>query len=327
MRLIILIPAYNEEGTIADVLAAIPSSFPGVDQFITLVVDDGSSDHTAQIAREAGAVVICHGRNRGVGCAFTTGLSKALEMGADIMVNIDADGQFTPEEIPLLITPILKDRADFVVGDRFTNPEGKVHKPQHMSGIKFWGNKVMTRFINTLTGGHFQDVSCGFRAYSREAMLQLNLSGQFTYTQETFIDLAEKGLRIKNVPVSVTYFPGRDSRVADSLLKYAVKSGKIIFRAYRDYKPLRFFGWLGLINAVLGLLLGILMLVIYIRTGKFTPYKFVGFSGINFLSLGFLFWVVGLLADMFVKVRQTQEKILYFEKKRRYGGDEDNTTT
>ncbi len=318
MHLIVLIPAYNEAGTIAGVLDAIPQSFPGIEVVDVLVVDDGSADQTAAIAETAGAIVVSHVHNRGVGRAFTTGLEKALELGADIMVNIDADGQFSPSEIPLLIDPILAGEADFVVGDRFSDEGVKPQKPQHMSKIKFWGNKAMSRFISMLTGQRFQDVSCGFRAYSREAMLQLNLAGQFTYTQETFIDLADKGLTIKNVPVAVKYFPDRESRVADNLLKYFVRTSKIIFRAYRDYKPLRFFGWLGLVSFVLGIIFGVVMLAIYIRIGKFTPYKFVGFTGIYFVSLGILFWVVGLLADMFVKVRQSQEKILYFEKKRRY---------
>lgn len=318
MHMIILIPAYNEEETISRVVNGIPSAFTGVDQVMTLVVDDGSSDNTAEIARKTGAIVVSHSQNRGVGCAFTTGLEKALEMGGDILVNIDADGQFSPGEIPLLIDPILKGEAEFVVGDRFTNSEGQSQKPQHMSQLKFWGNKLMARFISTLIGQNFKDVSCGFRAYSREAMLQLNLVGQFTYTQETFIDLASKGLTIRNVPISVRYFPDRQSRVAGSLVNYAVKTGKIIFRAYRDYRPLRFFGWLGLFTFVIGMIFGLAMLFIYLRIGTFTPYKFVGATGIFFVSMGILFWIVGLLADMFVRIRQTQEKILYFEKKRRY---------
>jgi hypothetical protein len=212
----------------------------------------------------------------------------------------------------------LKREADFVVGDRFTNNNGKYQKPRHMSRVKFWGNKLMARFISTLIGNHFKDVSCGFRAYSREAMLQLNLAGQFTYTQETFIDLASKGLTIRNAPISVRYFPGRKSRVAGSMVNYAVKTGKIIFRAYRDYKPLRFFGWLGLITFGIGLIFGLAMLVIYLQIGTFTPYKFIGVTGIYFVSMGIIFWIVGLLADMFVRIRQTQEKVLYFEKKRRY---------
>ena len=323
MRLIILIPAYNEEETIASVLNGIPETFTGVDQVMTLVVDDGSRDKTAAIAKEAGEFVVSHNQNRGVGCAFTTGLQKALELGGDILVNIDADGQFSPAEIPMLIDPILKGKADFVVGDRFTNKDGKSQKPQHMSQIKFWGNKLMARFISALIGQDFKDVSCGFRAYSREAMLHLNLAGQFTYTQETFIDLASKGLTIQNVPITVRYFPDRQSRVAGSLVNYAVKTGKIIFRAYRDYRPLRFFGWLGLFTFVIGMIFGLAMLIIYFRIGTFTPYKFVGAIGIFFVSMGILFWIVGLLADMFVRIRQTQEKILYFEKKRRYENNKD----
>jgi glycosyltransferase involved in cell wall biosynthesis len=322
-----MIPAYNEEETIAGVLTGIPTAFTGVDQVITLVVDDGSSDNTAAVAKKAGAILVSHSQNRGVGCAFTTGLQKALELGADILVNIDADGQFSPDDITMLIDPILKREADFVVGDRFTNNNGKYQKPRHMSRVKFWGNKLMARFISTLIGNDFKDVSCGFRAYSREAMLQLNLAGQFTYTQETFMDLASKGLTIKNVPISVTYFPDRQSRVAGSLVNYAFKTGKIIFRAYRDYKPLRFFGWLGLITFGIGLIFGLAMLIIYLQIGTFTPYKFIGVTGIYFVSMGIIFWIVGLLADMFVKVRQTQEKILYFEKKRRYGGEDDAATS
>jgi hypothetical protein len=112
--------------------------------------------------------------------------------------------------------------------------------------------------------------------------------------------------------------------VADSLLKYSIKTGKIIFRAYRDYKPLRFFGWLGLTTFVVGMIFGLAMLIIYLQIGTFTPYKFVGFTGIYFVSMGVLFWIVGLLADMFVRIRQTQEKILYFEKKRRYENKKDD---
>lgn len=324
MRLIILIPAYNEAETILSVLNRIPDTFEGIDELEVVVVDDGSTDQTTEIAKTAGAVVVSYTQNQGVGSAFTIGLTKALEMGADIMVNIDADGQFSPSEIPLLINPILDHKADFVIGDRFIKENGEMKKPQHMPAIKFWGNKRMSQFISMLTENKYNDVSCGFRAYSREALLQLNLSGKFTYTQETFIDLVDKGLIIKTVPVNVKYFPERESRVASNILKYIVRSSKIIFRAYRDFKPLKFFGWLGLISFVIGSIFGLIMFIIYLQIGKFTPYKFVGFTGIYFVSLGILLWVVGLLADMFVKVRLTQEKILYFEKKRQYLLCEDN---
>jgi glycosyltransferase involved in cell wall biosynthesis len=321
MKLIILIPAYNEEDSIVTVINSLKRPFPGIDKIEILVIDDGSTDRTAELARNAGATVVSHAKNLGVGAAFKTGLDQALEMGADIMVNIDADGQFSPDEIPALIDPIIKNEADFVVGDRFVNGAGKLKKPENMSSIKFWGNKRMSKLISMLTDSQYNDVSCGFRAYSKEALYQLNLTGAFTYTQETFIDLASKGLTIKTVPVSVKYFPERKSRVANNILKYMVRTSKIIFRAYRDYKPLRFFGWLGLINFVFGLLLGLIMLVFYLIYRRFSPYKFIGFTGIYFASMGILFWIVGLLADMFVKVRQTQERILYYEKKRQYKKD------
>jgi glycosyltransferase involved in cell wall biosynthesis len=298
-----------------------PKSIDGIEKILILVVDDGSKDRTAELAEEAGALVVTHKENRGVGSAFNTGLIKSLELGADVMVNIDADGQFSPEEIPNLIQPIIKKEADFVVGDRFTDNHGEIKKPLNMSFIKFWGNKRMSNLISLLTDNHYNDVSCGFRAYSREALLQLNLTGNFTYTQETFIDLSNKGLTIKSLPVSVKYFQDRKSRVANNILKYMLRTTKIILRAYRDYKPLRFFGWLGLITFFIGFIFGLTMLIIYFQSGAFSPYKFIGFTGIYFISLGILFWIVGLLADMFVKVRQTQEKILYFEKKRYYDRD------
>lgn len=318
MKLIILIPAFNEEETISHVIKKIPGKFPGIDQVNILVIDDGSTDETARIAKSLEATVVSHKNNQGVGAAFITGITKALEMGADILVNIDADGQFSPTEIPLLLNTILTQGADFVVGDRFVDENGNLQKPENMSNIKFWGNKRMSQLISMLTDEQYNDVSCGFRAYSREALLQLNLSGKFTYTQETFIDLASKDLSIKTVPVRVKYFPDRESRVANNIFNYIIRTVKIIFRAYRDYRPLRFFGWLGLTTFTIGIIFGLAMLIIYFQIGTFTPYKFIGFTGIYFSTMGILFWIVGLLADMFVKVRQTQEKILYFEKKRRY---------
>lgn len=318
MKLIILIPSFNEEKTISEVINQIPKSISSVDEVVILVIDDGSSDCTADLAIEAGATVISHRKNLGVGHAFTSGLTKALELGADIMVNIDADGQFSPIEIPNLIKPILDHQADFVSGDRFTKADGTIRKPQNMSSIKYWGNGCMARLISVLSNNNFADVSCGFRAYSKEALLWLNLSGKFTYTQESFLDFAYKGLEIRTEPVSVKYFPARKSKVADNLFQYIARTMKIIIRAYRDYYPLRFFGWLGLIPFLVGLGCAIFMLVHYILTSGFSPYKFIGFTGIYLVSLAFLFWIVGLLADMFRRIRSNQEKILYLEKKRQY---------
>jgi len=291
-----------------------PQTLDGVEEVKLLVVDDGSKDITAEKARQAGAIVVSHNYNRGVGAAFKTGLEKALELGADMMVNIDADGQFSPNDIPLLIKPILDGKADFVSGDRFTDSNGKLVKPEFMSGIKFWGNKQMAKLISGIVGKDYPDVSCGFRAYSKEAMLRLNLTGQFTYTQESFLDLANKGVKIKTLPVSIKYFPERKSRVAGSILKYFLNTIKIIIRAYRDYQPMRFFGMLGLPPFVIAFGSGVFTLVHYINTGAFTPYKVVGFVGIYLFSLAILLWIVGLLADMFVRIRKNEETLIYFEK-------------
>jgi len=318
MKLIVLIPSFNEEDTIGHVIQQIPKSMDGVDEIIPLVIDDGSQDNTAEVAKQAGAVVITHQQNRGVGIAFQTGLTQALGLGAGIMVNIDADGQFSPSEIPALIAPILSGEADFVSGDRFTNEGGKIAKPKNMSTVKYWGNIWMAKLISLLCRKEYHDVSCGFRAYSREALFWLNLSGKFTYTQESFLDFSYKGLKIKSVPVHVTYFKNRQSKVANNLWAYMIKTLKIILRSYRDYNPIQFFGWLGFIPFTIGFVCAIFMLVHYIQTRVFTPYKFVGFTGIYMISMALFFWIVGLLADMFMRIRITQEKLLYQEKKRKY---------
>ena len=190
-----------------------------------------------------------------------------------------------------------------------------------MSSIKFWGNHRMSDLIGFLVNRKFPDVSCGFRAYSREAMLQLNLTGTFTYTQESFLDLANKGLAIKTIPISIKYFPERKSKMAGSILKYTWQTIKIIFRAYRDYNPLRFFGLLGLLPAIPGFIMGIFVIGHYLLTGAFTPYKAVGLTAIYLVSLAIVFWIVGVLADMFVRIRLNQEKILYYEKSRKYFGE------
>jgi glycosyltransferase involved in cell wall biosynthesis len=323
MKLVVLIPAYNEEDSILQVISDVPKTIAGISETIVLVVDDGSKDKTIALAKQAGAIVVSHPHNKGVGAAFNTGLIKALELGADVLVNIDADGQFAPSDIPLLIAPIIEGKADFVSGDRFTDPNGHQSRPDYMSKLKYWGNKQMSKLVSMLTQKHFADVSCGFRAYSREAMLRLNITQSFTYTQESFIDLANKDVDIQLVPVKVKYFEGRKSRVAGNLFKYIYRTINIISRAYRDYRPLRFFTWLGLAPFLVGSGFGLFALIHYIATGSVTPYKSVAIIGIYLFTMGIVFWIVGLLADMFVRIRQYQEQLLYFEKKRQYtkGGE------
>ena len=315
MKLAILIPALNEEKTIGQVIESIPKHLDGISETKVIVVDDGSKDRTSEIAKSKGAIVVKHKKNKGLGIAFQSGLSKALELKAEILVTIDADGQFKTAEISKLIKPIIKKEAHLVTGSRFID---KSQTPKNMPWIKKWGNKRVANIISWATGQKFHDVSCGFRAYGKEAMLRLNLFGKFTYTQETLLDLAYKGLHITEVPVTVQYFDERKSRVAHNVMGYAAKSGKIMLRTIKDYRPLKFFGWSGIIIFLFGLGLDIFVLQHFFETGSFTPYKIFGFMGAFLNAVGIMIVFIGMLADLIDKVRLTQEKILYHEKKRLY---------
>lgn len=308
----VVIPALNEEAQIGRVIEALPDF---VDRVV--VVDDGSSDQTAAVAREKGAHTVSHVRNKGVGAAFNTGVRTVLTMEADIMVNIDADGQFNPGDIIKLVEPIIGGQAEFVTASRFIS---KAHRPA-MPRVKYWGNQFMSRFISRLTRQRFYDVSCGFRAYSRETLQRLNLFGDFTYTQETFIDLAFKDIGILEVPVHVK---GKrehgKSRVASNLFRYAFQTLKIIIRTFRDNKPFRLFGFLSLVNFLIGLAFAVFLLVHYIRNGQFTPHKWAGFTAGFFFMVTLVFLLLGFILDMFARMRRNQEEILFELKKRRSDG-------
>jgi glycosyltransferase involved in cell wall biosynthesis len=313
MKLIIYMPALNEEEGIASVIDNLPRKIEGIDDIKILVVDDGSTDNTAKIAREHGADVVSHNVNRGVGKAFQTAVEYALENNADILVSIDADRQFNNKQIPDIIQPILQNKADMVTGNRF-----KEGIPENMPKIKYWGNTQMSRLISLISGQKFRDVSCGFRAYSREALMRLNLFGVFTYTQETILDMVYKGLRVVEYPVDVWYFDNRKSRVAGSVINYTFKTLKIITKTLRDYRPMLFFGGMGGVSMGIGLVFEIFMFTHYFISGSFTPYKAYGFIGLGFLIFGLLLVTVGLLADMFNRVRINQERIIYELKRSRY---------
>ena len=315
MKIIVAVPAYNEEHTIREVLKRMPNLTGKGIELVPVVIDDGSTDKTAQFAREAGAVVITHGTNQGVGKSFQDGLAFALENDADIMVNIDADLQYNPADISKLIQPILDGKADFVSADRFTTDTGKAPKPDHMPAIKYWGNKRMNRLVNGLAGTHLGDVSSGFRAISREAILNLNLSGNYTYTHETIIDLAYKQLRLVSVPIPVKYFPDRKSKVAGNLFGYTSRALRIIIKSFKDYKPFYFFSLMAALPGVVGFASLVFMLVYFLITGAFSPFKFVGFLGIYLVTLAILLLIIGFLADILVGIRLTGEKQLYLQKK------------
>lgn len=318
-QLVIIIPALNEAKTIGLVISNIPRSISGVDDVSVVVVDDGSTDATTQIAKEAGAILITHPHSMGVGAAFHSGLEKALSLGADYIVNIDADGQFDPQDIPKLLQPIIDTDAEFVSASRFAVEEFMPVMP----GVKIWGNKMVVRIVNALTGKQFTDVSCGFRAYSREAALRLTLFGRFTYTQESCIDLAYKGISMAEVPLKVR--GEREfgtSRVASNLWRYAIKSATIMFRAARDYQPFYFIGVPGIVILLAGVLSGMFVVTHFITTGETSPYRsVVTVSGILTI-IGFLLLFISMLADMTHRNRVLIEEALYLARKRAYKHEE-----
>jgi len=310
----IIVPALNEQATIADVIRRCREALDASRFRVTVIaVDDGSTDETAREAAAAGARVVSHNTNRGVGRAFRTGLEAALANGAEIIVSIDADGQFDPRDIPRLIAPIEAGRADFVTASRFKDP----NLIPRMPAAKKWGNRMMSRLISQITGTRFHDVSCGFRAYGREAGLRLNLWGDFTYTQETFIDLRIKGMRIEEVPLAVRGEREHgESRVASDLVRYAFRTAKIILHSYRDYWPMQFFGGLSLLFMVPGCLLGVFLLRHRLVAGSFSPHIWAGFTGGALFGFGLILLVVGLVGEMLKRIRLNQEMLLYYQRSR-----------
>ena len=312
----IVIPALNEEATAGDVIRRCREAMDSATlKTSVFLIDDGSTDNTAAVAREAGATVVQHASNMGVGRAFQTGLIHALRSGADIIVNIDADGQFDPDNIPALIEPIQAGRADFATASRFKD----ANLVPKMSAAKLWGNRMMSRLISRMAGQKFFDVSCGFRAYNREAALRFNLWGHFTYTQESILDLVVKGMRIEEVPLRIQGVRSTGtSRVASNLWHYGTRSLKIILHSYRDYWPMHFFGWLSVPFMVLGLsLLGFLG-IHRVSVGSFSPHIWAGFTGAALLTVGGTILLVGVAADMLKRIRLNQEMLLYYERRKLY---------
>lgn len=318
MKLVVVSICKDEEKTIAEVIRKVPKEIPGITNLEIIVIDDGSKDKTADVAKASGAIVYSDGANKRLARRFREAVDVALARSADILVNIDGDLQFNPETIPEMIQPIIDGNADFVAADRFTNGRGKKTKPKNMPAGKYYGNLLGARIVSALSKQKFNDVTCGFRAYNRKALFALNINGTDTYTQESFQVLAMKRLRIVTIPTAVKYYPGRKSRVVTSIFSYTATSALNILRSYRDFSPLRFFGWLGVIPFSIGCASGIVFLVNWLVTDSFSPYKFAGFASAYFITLGLMVWALGLVADMLSRMLNNQEKILEHTKRAMY---------
>jgi len=236
-----------------------------------------------------------------------------------VAVNIDGDLQFAPEDIPKLLKPIREDGMQFVAADRFTDVKtGERRRPKGMPVGKYLANRLGAWIVGNLSGQKFRDVTCGFRAYTKEALMAININSNYTYTQESFQVLAVKKMSISSVPMKVMYYEGRQSRVVKSFWGFLFGSGLNIIRAFRDYAPLKFFGISGLAVFIPGIILGGFTFWHWVTTGSISPFISVGLLGLYLVTGAFSLWALGLVADMFDRMLNNQEKILEQIKKERH---------
>ena len=245
-KLIIQIPCYNEEGTLLTTLNDLPKSIEGINSIEILVIDDGSTDKSAQIAKEWGASVISVKPNKGLANAFRVGLQEALKHNADIIVNTDADNQYCADDISSLVAPILTSSADIVIGAR------NILTIKEFSPLKKLFQKFGSAVLRLLSSTPVEDAPCGFRAFSKEAALKLNIFDNYTYTMETLLQANAKGLKIASVPIHVNS-KLRDSKLVKNIFDYIFKSMKTTIRMFIVYRPFKFFISLATILGILGL--------------------------------------------------------------------------
>ena len=304
MKLIIQIPCLNEEETLPITLKDIPREIPGVDEVEILVIDDGSTDRTSEVAKKLGVDhIIRFTERKGLAVAFMTGLDAALKLGADIIVNTDADNQYYGGDIPNLIKPILEGKADIVVGDR------NVESIPYFSFIKKKLQKLGSWVVRQLSGTKIPDATSGFRAYNREAALRINIISQFTYTLETIIQAGKKNISITHIPVR-TNEKLRESRLYTSTWNYIKKSASTILRVYAMYEPLKVFSIIGGILFLAGLAISVRFLYYYF-TGNGAGHIQSLISAAILLVIGFQIGLIGLVSDLIFANRKLIEDLLY----------------
>ena len=322
MKLIVQIPCYNEELTLPQTVADIPRRIEGVDQVEILIVDDGSTDRTVEVAREIGVDhVVLHGNNKGLARAFRTALDQSLRLGADIIVNTDGDNQYAGADIPRLIRPILEGAADIVVGDRQTKAVA------HFSPTKKYLQALGSRGVRRLSGLDIPDAVSGFRALSREAALQINIVSPFSYTIELLIQAGKKKLAVASVPVG-TNPKTRESHLFTSVPVFIGRSLATMVRMYTMYRPLLVFFAIGLALSVIGIVPIIRFLVGYFTDGGAGHIQSLVLGG-TLLVLGLITFLFGLLADLVNFNRElleiTLEKVRRIELGEPPGAADDGT--
>jgi glycosyltransferase involved in cell wall biosynthesis len=305
-KLIIQIPCLNEAQTLPATLADLPRSIPGIDVIETLVVDDGSRDGTADVARGCGVDHIVRlTRNKGLAAAFMAGIDASLKRGADFIVNTDADNQYAAHEISKLLAPLLNGEADIVIGDR------NIGELQHMSWRKRQLQRLGSWVVRQVSNTSVPDTTSGFRAYTREAALRMTIVSEFSYTLESIIQAGKKRMAIAHVAVE-TNPRTRESRLFDSVFSYIKRSAATIVRIYAMYEPLKVFTYIGLLVFGAGFLIGLRFVYLYLTdyTGQGRYVQSLILSAV-LLIVGFQVLLIGLLADVISANRKLLEDLVY----------------
>ena len=311
MKLIVQIPCLNEEATLPETLKAVPRSIPGIDLVEVLVVDDGSTDRTAQVARENGAEhIVRFTRRKGLAAGFMAGLDACLRLGADIIVNTDADHQYPGHEIPRLVAPILAGQADMVVGDR------GVDEVAHFSWTKRRLQGAGSWVVRKVSGTGVADATSGFRALTREAALRINIVSEFTYTLESIIQAGKKRMAVAHLPIAAR--ETRPSRLITSTWDYVKRSAATILRIYAMYEPFKVFVLLGSVLLAGGLALGA-RYAYYWWLGDIRGHLQSAILCVLLLILGFQTLQWGVMADLVANNRKLLEDLLYRVRKLELG--------
>ncbi len=310
IKLIIQIPCFNEEKTLPKTYADLPKKIEGVDCIETLIINDGSTDKTLLVAEQLGINhIVNNTKNRGLAYSFEAGIKKSLELGADIIVNTDGDNQYFGEDIVNLIKPILEGRADVVIGDRQTS------KIKHFSWLKKIMQRLGSAFVRRLSKTQVRDAVSGFRAYSRETAMKINIITDFSYTIENLIQLGNRKMKIISVPVR-TNSKERESRLFKNLPHFIGNQMITIIRAYSTYRALKIFSLLGFLLITPGLI-GFIRFLFFYFTGEGEGHIQSLIFSTSFIIVGFLLLVLGIIADLISTNRKLIEKLteLYKEDK------------
>ncbi len=310
-KLIVTIPAYNEENSLADVIKSVPRSIEGVDVVEVMVLSDGSVDKTVEVAREAGADYVYENeRNLGLAKTFARLMNYAYEAGADYVVNTDADNQYDQAEIPLLVKPMVEEAADMVLGDR------QVRNLPHMPITKKVGNVIGSWTIRFLSGSRVIDASTGFRGYSRNFIKQLHLFSPHTYTHETIVFAANHGMKVVEVPITFRKRAHGQSRLITNIWKHVQKSGVVIMRSVLMYKAYVFLVWLGILIFAGGIALGGRYIYLLATNTQGDHIQSLILASI-LTSIGFSTIVTGVLADLIKINRILLEEVLQNQKEQK----------